>query len=107
MLQVLDWLSIGSVSKGLDVIYRSLQTVKLFTKAVRRSIASSVEEGLKYVKGVQELLVKECRANKEVMTAIAKYTGKIVARSAMMKSALKTTIKTNLLDIAVNTGQAV
>ena len=41
------------------------------------------------------------------MTAIAKYTGKSVARSAMMKSALKTTIKTNLLDIAVNTGQAV
>ena len=103
MLQVLEWLSIGSVSKGPDVIYRSLQTVKLFTK----SIASSVEEGLKYLQGVQELSVKECRESKKVMTAIAKYTGKSIAKSSMMKTALKTTIKANPLDIAVNTGQAV
>ena len=106
MLQVLNWLGSGAVSNGLDVIYRSLQTVKLFTKAVRKSIALSVEEGLKYLSEVQKLLVKECRANKEVITAIAKYTGKSIARSSMMKTALKTTIKANPLDIAVNTGQA-
>ena len=49
------------------------------------------------------MIVKECRANKEVMTTITKFTCKSVARSSMMKSALKTTIKTNPLDIAVNT----
>ena len=108
VLQVLDWLGSGAVSNGLDVIYRSLQTVKLFTKAVRKSIALSVEEGLKYLNEVQKFLVKECRANKEVMTAIANILhGKSIARSSMMKTALKTTIKANPLDIAVNTGQAV
>ena len=106
-MQVLDWLGSGPVIKGLDVIYRSLQKVKLFTKAVRKSIASSVEEGLRYLKGVQKVIVKECRANKEVMTTITKFACKSVARSSMMKTALKTTIKANPLDIAVNTGQAV
>ena len=47
---------------------------KPFTKAVRKSIASSVEEGLKYLKEVQKVLVKECRANKEVMTTIYNKT---------------------------------
>ena len=107
MLQVLDWLGRGPVTKGLDVIYRCLQNVKLFTKAIRKSVTSSVEEGLKYLKEVQKLVVKECRANKEVMTAITKFSCKSVARSSMMKTALKTTIKANPLDIAVNTGQAV
>ena len=70
----------------------------------RALIASSVEEGLKYLKEVQKLLVKECRANKEVMTTITKFACRSVARSSMMKKALKTTIKANPLDIAVNTG---
>ena len=58
MLQVLNWLGSGAVSNGLDVIYRSLQTVKLFTKAVRKSIALSVEEGLKYLKEVYRPYLK-------------------------------------------------
>ena len=107
VLQVLDWLDIGSVTNGLDAIYRCLQKVKLFTKAIKKSIASSVEEGLMYLKRVQKLLVKECRANKEVMTTITKFACKSVVRSSMMKTALKTTIKASPLDIAVNTGQAV
>ena len=52
------------------------------------------------------MIVKECRANK-VMATITKFACKSIAKSSMMKSALKTTIKANPLDIIINTGQAV
>ena len=76
-------------------------------KIIGKSIGSSVEEGLKYLKEVQKFVVKECRPNKEVMSTIMKFSCKSVARSSMMKTALKTTIKANPLYMAVNTGQAV
>ena len=94
------WLGRGPVTKGLDVIYRYLQNVKLFTKAIRKSIGSSrVEEGLKYLKEVRKLVTTECRANKEVMKTITKFSCKSAARSSMMKTALKTTIKANSLKL--------
>ena len=103
---VLDWLGRCTV-RGLHAIYRCLQEVKLFTKAVRKCIEVSIDEGVKYLKSVQKPLIKKIRENKKVITTIAKFSCKAVA-GPMMKTALKTAlIPINPAEIAVNIGQAV